>query len=94
MRRRVYQPSPGLHPGLPVTDPFTMEWAWQGRAQTIELWAWRPNGGPYTGLPRDEHDALDRRNERVKVTTREGDVTASSYWTESRPFTIDLRTVA
>ncbi len=91
VRHRVFQPSPGLHPGLPVNDPFTMEWAWQGRAQTIELWAWRPHGGPYPSLPADEREALDRRNERIKITTREGDVTAATYWTESRPYTIDLR---
>jgi uncharacterized protein (DUF2126 family) len=91
VRRRVYQPSPGLHPGLPVNDPLTIEWAWQGRAQTIELWAWRPYGGPYRSLPPDDREALERRSERVKVTTREGDVTASAFWLESRPFTIDLR---
>ncbi len=91
VRRRVYQPSPGLHPGLAVNDPLTIEWAWAGRAQTIELWSWRPGGGPYEGLPRDDRDALDRRNERIKITSRDGDVSASSYWRETRPFTIDLR---
>ncbi len=91
VRRRVYQPSPGLHPGLPVTDPLTVEWSWAGRAQTIQLWAWRPNGGPYPTLPRDRNEALDRRNERIRISTREGDVTASSFWREARPFTIDLR---
>jgi uncharacterized protein (DUF2126 family) len=91
VRRRVYQPSPGLHPGLPVNDPLTIEWAWAGRAQKIELWAWRPGGGPYPGLPRDDRDALDRRNERIRISTREGEVSASSFWGETRPFTIDLR---
>jgi uncharacterized protein (DUF2126 family) len=91
VRRRVYQPSPGLHPGLPVTDPLVVEWAWQGRAQRIELWAWRPGGGPYRGLPPDEHDALERRQERIQITTGDGDVTAPSFWREARPFTIDLR---
>ena len=60
-------------------------------AQRVELWAWRPDGGPYTGLPRDDHEALERRQERVKVTTRDGDVTAPSFWREARPFTIDVR---
>lgn len=91
IRRRVYQPSPGLHPGLPVIDPLVIEWSWAGRAQTIELWAWRPGGGPYTGLPADDTEALARRQERVTVTTREGDVEAPSFWREARPFTIDLR---
>jgi len=91
VRRRIYQPAPGLHPGLPVTDPLTIQWSWAGRAQTIELYAWRPGGGPYPGLPRDDSDALDRRNERIKITTRAGDVSATSFWREACPFTIDLR---
>jgi uncharacterized protein (DUF2126 family) len=92
IRRRVYQPSPGLHPGLPVVDPLVIEWAWAGRMQTIELWAWRPTGGPYDGLPVDDADALARRQERIRVTTRDGDAAASGHWPEARPFTIDLRT--
>ena len=92
VRRRVYQPSPGLHPGLPATDPLVIEWAWGGRGQRIELWAWRPDGGPYPGLPRDERDAFERRQERIKVTTFDGDVSATGHWSEARPFTIDLRT--
>nr|MBA3539474.1 transglutaminase family protein [Deltaproteobacteria bacterium] len=91
VRRRVYLPSPGLHPGLAPTDPLVIEWAWGGRAQRIELWAWRPFGGPYPGLATDEADALARRQERIMVTTREGDVSASGHWAEVRPFTIDLR---
>jgi uncharacterized protein (DUF2126 family) len=91
VRRRVYQPSPGLHPGLPVTDPLVIEWSWAGRAQHVELWAWRPTGGPYTGLPRDDNDALERRQERIKIEMRDGEVNASSFWREARPFTIDLR---
>jgi uncharacterized protein (DUF2126 family) len=91
VRRRIYQPSPGLHPGLPVVDPLVIEWAWAGRAQRIELWAWRPGGGPYDGLPRDDRDALARRQERIKITTRDGGVSATRFWREARPFTIDLR---
>jgi uncharacterized protein (DUF2126 family) len=91
VRRRVFQPSPGLHPGLPHTDPLILEWGWGGRAQHIELWAWRPSGGAYSGLPDDEKTALIRRQERIAVTTQQGEVTATGHWTESRPFTIDLR---
>lgn len=92
VRRRVYQPSPGLHPGLPATDPLVIEWAWGGRAQRIELWAWRPAGGPYAGLPGDESEALARRQERLKLITSVGELTAFGHWAETRPFTIDLRT--
>jgi uncharacterized protein (DUF2126 family) len=91
IRRRVYQPSPGLHPGLPVTEPLVIEWAWAGRAQRIELWAWRRGGGPYPDLPRDESDALTRRQERISVTELAGEPRAHGHWRESRPFTIDLR---
>jgi uncharacterized protein (DUF2126 family) len=91
VRRRVYQPSPGLHPGLPVVDPLVVEWSWAGRQQRIDLWAWRPGGGPYAGLPRDDREALERRQERIRVSTREGEVNAPCFWREARPFTIDLR---
>ncbi|MBA3819944.1 MAG: transglutaminase family protein, partial [Deltaproteobacteria bacterium] len=91
IRRRIFQPSPGLHPGLPATDPLVIEWSWRGRAQHIELWAWRPGGGPYTGLPLDEHEALRRRQERIAVTVRDGDAEAAGHWSEPHPFTIDLR---
>lgn len=91
VRRRIYQPSPGLHPGLPVNDPLVIEWSWAARSQRIELWAWKPGGGPYASLPRDEQDALERRQERILVTMRDGDVSAPAFWREARPFTIDLR---
>lgn len=91
VRRRIYAPSPGLHPGLAIGDPLAIEWSWAGRSQRVELWAWRPAGGPYPGLPKDDIDALERRSERIVVATREGRVEASGHWIETRPFTIDLR---
>jgi uncharacterized protein (DUF2126 family) len=94
IRRRIYQPMVGFHPGLPAADPLTIEWAWAGRAQRIDLWAWRPGGGPYPGLPVDDADAVTRRQERIAVTTRDDDGLAarvSGHWPETRPFTIDLR---
>jgi uncharacterized protein (DUF2126 family) len=91
VRRRVFQPLPGLHPNLPACDPLVIEWAHAGRAQRIELWAWRPNGGPYPGLPADDTDAFARRQERIVIATRDGDITTSGAWNQARPFTIDLR---
>lgn len=91
VRRRTYQPMVGFHPGLPAGDPLVVEWAWGGRAQRIELWSWKPGGGAYAGLPRDDAEAIERRQERISVTTRDGEVTAASHWPEPRPFTIDLR---
>ncbi len=91
VRRRVYQPAPGLHPGMPSMDPLVVEWAWAGRSQRIELWAWRPSGGPYSGLPHDDADARERRQERIIIATSSGEVSATGHWTETRPFTIDVR---
>jgi len=91
VRRRIYTPAPGFHPGLPVTDPLVVEWSWQGRAQRVELWAWRPTGGPYQGLPLDDTDALARRNERIKVSLHDRELVADGFRREHRPFTIDLR---
>jgi uncharacterized protein (DUF2126 family) len=92
VRRRIYQPSPGFHPGLPTQDPLVIEWAHGGRSQRIELWAWKPSGGAYEGLPTDDEDALARRNERIQITTLDHpEVSANGYHREIRPFTIDLR---
>jgi uncharacterized protein (DUF2126 family) len=91
VRRRIYPPLVGFHPGLPAADPLTIEWAWAGRVQRIDLWAWQPGGGPYTGLPLDDCEAIARRQARIAVVTRDGELTASGHWPEQRPFTIDLR---
>lgn len=92
VRRRIYQPAVGFHPGLPASDPLTVEWAWGGRSQRIDLWAWRPGGGPYPGPPLDDTEAIARRQERIAITMRDGsDLAAAGHWPEARPFTIDLR---
>jgi uncharacterized protein (DUF2126 family) len=92
VRRRVFQPSPGFHPGLPGLDPLVIEWGWAGRSQQIELWGWRPEGGPYPRLPHDATEAAARRNERVRVTTRDGgELVCEGSWPEHRTFTLDTR---
>jgi uncharacterized protein (DUF2126 family) len=91
VRRRIYLPSPGFHPNLPPLDPLVIEWEHGGRGQHIELWAWKPYGGPYDGLPRDASEALARRNERIAITNIDGAIDADGRWPETRPFTIDLR---
>ncbi|MFN0247688.1 MAG: transglutaminase family protein [Kofleriaceae bacterium] len=91
VRRRVYQPSPGFHAGLPATDPLVVEWAHGGRAQRIELWSWKRDGGPYPGLPVDDADALARRQDRIRVSPLDGFVEATGHWPTTRTFTIDLR---
>ncbi|CAN5821910.1 hypothetical protein BH11MYX2_BH11MYX2_39500 [soil metagenome] len=92
VRRRVYHPSPGFHTGLPVTDPLVVEWAHAGRSQRIELFAWKPDSGPYDGLPTDEDDALARRQNRIRIHTGDAPVTAQGHWSQRQPFTVDLRT--
>ena len=93
VRRRIYQPMVGFHPDLPPSDPLIVEWGWAGRSQRITLWAWRPGGGPYAGLPADEAEAVTRRQERIAVVTRDGTASAEGHWTSRAPYTIDLRTV-
>jgi len=92
VRRRAYEPSPGFHPGMPAQDPLVIEWMHGGRMQRITLHAWRPNGGPYDGLPADANAALARRTERIAIDIADGvDVVAHGHWPERRAFTIDLR---
>lgn len=94
VRRRVFAPSPGFHPRLPAVDPLVIEWSWAGRTQRIELWSWRPDGGAYAGLPIDGNDALARRQDRIRITTTEGEaVAAAGFWPESGRYTVDLRRV-
>jgi uncharacterized protein (DUF2126 family) len=92
VRRRVYMPSPGFHPGLPPLDPLAIEWAWAGRSQHVELWAWRPEGGAYPGLPHDASEAFARRTERIRIATRDGGVVdGAGTWTGVRGYTVDTR---
>jgi uncharacterized protein (DUF2126 family) len=90
VRRRVYMPAPGFHPGLPPLDPLVIEWENAGRVQRIELRSWKPDGGPYDGLPADASAALARRNERVAISIVER-IEATGHWPQTRPYTIDLR---
>ncbi len=93
VRRRIFAPSPGLHPGLPAQDPLVIEWEHAGKAQRIELWAWRPEGGAYEGLPADDVAGVARRTERIRVTAVTGTLDVAGHWPEPRAFTVDLRGV-
>jgi uncharacterized protein (DUF2126 family) len=94
VRYRTFVPRPGLHPGLPPTDPMPLVWVRAGRALSIELHGWIPGGGVYDGLPADAAEAARRRRERVIVaaapvpsTIRAAPQGALSAWT------LDLRRV-
>jgi uncharacterized protein (DUF2126 family) len=91
VRRRVYAPDPGLHPGLPAMDPLVIEWSTGGRRQRIELRGWKPDGGAYPSLPIDATDAGARVAERVAITTEAGAVDATAWWPQATPFTVDTR---
>ena len=91
IRRRIYQPSVGLHPGLPALDPLVIEWAHDGATQRIELWSWRAEGGGYPGMPIDGDDAATRRTERIIITPGLGTLHSAGTHTSAAPFTIDLR---
>jgi uncharacterized protein (DUF2126 family) len=91
VRRRVYQPSPGFHAGLPATDPLVVEWTHGSRSQRIELYSWKPGGGPYDGLPTSDAEALARRQARIVVRTGDEPITAGGHWRQRQPFTVDLR---
>jgi uncharacterized protein (DUF2126 family) len=65
---RTFVPHPGLHPGLPPSDPLVLEWAHARRGARIALHGWNPAGGAYDGLPADGAEARRRREARVVVT--------------------------
>jgi uncharacterized protein (DUF2126 family) len=65
---REFAPRPGLHPGIPPSDPLVLEWMHGGRAARIALHGWDPSGAAYDGLPRDAGEARRRRRARVVVS--------------------------
>ncbi len=64
---RTFVPQFGLHPQLAAHDPLVLEWARGGECVRVELYAWKPGGGPYPGLPGDDAEARARRDARVIV---------------------------
>ena len=64
-----------------------------GRAQRIELWAWRPERRPVRRRCRTTTtEALARRQERIRITTHDGnDLEVSGAWPDPRSYTLDTR---
>jgi uncharacterized protein (DUF2126 family) len=91
IKRRAWVPAPGLHPGLPATDPIVIEWGAGGAHQRVELYGWRPGGGAYDGLPADATAAAERRAERVRVITSDGPLPRPRAPHAAQGYTIDLR---
>jgi uncharacterized protein (DUF2126 family) len=96
VRYRAFVPEPGLHPGLPASDPLTLTWVRGAQAVEIVLHGWIPGGGSYPGLPVDAAEALRRREERVVIRSA-----SSAAATPAPPpagarsaFTLDVRRCA
>ncbi len=91
---RAFPPRPGLHPGLPSSDPLVLIWERGSRRLSLLLHGWNPTGGAYHGLPDGASEARRRRRERVSISSQ----TSTGPSGPGRPgrdtgFTLDLRRV-
>jgi uncharacterized protein (DUF2126 family) len=68
LRRRIFVPSPGLHPSIPALDPLELRFREDGHDATLRLHGWRPDSGAYDGLPADDVEAERRRAARFVFT--------------------------
>jgi len=68
IRRRRFVPSPGFLPTVPADEPLRLTVGDAAGALAIEVYAWRPGGGPYAALPADAAEAAARRAARVAIT--------------------------
>ena len=65
LRYRSFVPWRGLHPILPAQAPLSLTIAHPVHgAWCLKLHEWRPDGGPYKGLPADHAEARARRDAR------------------------------
>lgn len=85
---RTFVPQLGLHPGIATNDPLVIEWERGGECLRTEVYAWKPGGGPYQGLPADATEARTRREARVIVTGAEP---SESRPSEATGLALDLR---
>jgi uncharacterized protein (DUF2126 family) len=90
VRWRAFAPSPGLHCGLPPTDPLILHWELCGERIGLELHGWIPGGGAYEGLPADATEAARRRRERVR-SIRPSAAAPPREPPAPKGFTLDLR---
>ncbi len=69
VRYRSFMPLQGLHPGVPVQSPleFCLWDRRRGRGFRLIWHEWRPEGGPYDGVPDSLDEACQRRHERLVV---------------------------
>ncbi|MCB9575331.1 MAG: transglutaminase family protein, partial [Kofleriaceae bacterium] len=95
VRRRLFVPAPGLHPGLAALDPLVVRLRDRGDELAVTLHGWRPGGGPYDGVP-DDDEATRRRAERLIVAPVAAAVAHSIRHDLARAdtWTVDLRDAA
>lgn len=91
VRRRVYVPSPGLHPQVPATDPLVIHLRDHADEVALRLYGWRPGGGAYDGLPATAEDAAARRAERVVLGTAKSQQRPPHPCLHPDTWTVDLR---
>ena len=86
LRYRSFAPFAGLHPSLGAQVPISiaLRHPATGLARTITLHEWKPDNGPYPGLPEDLADAAARRCERIEVHEGLLDAPAADPDDESR----------
>jgi uncharacterized protein (DUF2126 family) len=96
VRFRTFVPNRGLHPTVPALSQIDLVLMRRARQDALRasLFAWRPDGGAYPGLPEDAADAARRRAERFVVEPlRSVDVAAAKEPARAAlsPFCLDLR---
>ncbi|MEZ4402762.1 MAG: transglutaminase family protein [Kofleriaceae bacterium] len=67
IRRRQFVPSRGLLPTVPADEPLRITVGDDRGGLELAVYAWRPDGGGYPGLPADAAEAAARRAARVVV---------------------------
>lgn len=69
LRFRAFVPQVGLHPTVQAQTPLhlTLHDPAREKAFFVEIHDWKPGGGAYDGLPRDEIEAAARRLERIVI---------------------------
>ena len=91
LRRRQYQPSPGLVPALRADEPLDVVVAVGDAAVRLRWYAWRADGRPYTGLPATAEEAAARRDERLVVEPIAAPTGAAAAPAPHPTWTLDVR---
>ncbi len=91
VRRRVYLPDPGLHPAIAALDPLELLITDGTSSLALRLYGWKPDGGPYDGVPVDAAEATRRRAARLTVSTLVHDEPPATGAAAAASWLVDLR---